>query len=71
MVGRSPEEGVIDSDHNVFGYRNMLVCDGSALAVNPGVNPSLTITAMAERAMSRVEPRAQTTETTAGSKVNA
>ena len=33
-----------------FGYENLLVCDGSAMPANPGVNPSLTITAMAERA---------------------
>jgi len=35
----------------VFGYENMYVCDGSTISANPGVNPSLTITAMTERAM--------------------
>ena len=46
-----PSRGVIDMNHRVFGYRNLLVCDGAAVPANPGVNPSLTITAMAERAM--------------------
>ena len=52
--GRSPEEGVVDSRHRVFGYENLLVCDGSVVPANVGVNPSLTITALAERAMSFV-----------------
>lgn len=54
VMGATPEEGVIDSDNRVFGYENMLVCDGSMISANPGVNPSLTITAISERAMSRV-----------------
>lgn len=54
VMGATPEEGVIDKDNKVFGYENMLVCDGSMISANPGVNPALTITAMAERAMSRV-----------------
>ena len=49
-----PARGVIDMDHRVFGYQNLLVCDGAAVPANPGVNPSLTITAMAERAMTAV-----------------
>lgn len=53
-IGRTIDEGVIDADHQVFGYPGLYVCDGSAVSANPGVNPSLTITAMAERAMSRV-----------------
>jgi cholesterol oxidase len=52
-----PSRGVIDMNHRVFGYRNLLVCDGAAVPANPGVNPSLTITAMAERAMAAVTPR--------------
>jgi cholesterol oxidase len=56
VIGADPERGVIDSQHQVFGYRNLLVCDGSAVPANPGVNPSLTITALAERAMSFVPP---------------
>jgi cholesterol oxidase len=54
VIGRTPEEGVIDSNQKVFGYSNMYVCDGSAISANPGVNPALTITAMTERAMSRI-----------------
>ena len=38
----------------MFGYENLLVCDGSAIPANVGVNPSLTITALAEHAMSHV-----------------
>ena len=56
-IGAGPETGVVDSEHRVFGYENLIVCDGSAVPANPGVNPSLTITALAERAMSFVEPR--------------
>lgn len=52
VIGKDIESGVIDKQQRVFGYRNMYVCDGSAVSANPGVNPSLTITAMSERAMS-------------------
>jgi len=52
VIGKNNSEGVIDEKHRVFGYDNFLICDGSAVSANPGVNPSLTITAMAERAMS-------------------
>jgi len=58
VIGRSPEEGVVDAASRVFGYRNMLVCDGSTMPANPGVNPSLTITALSEYAMSQVPARA-------------
>ena len=51
------KRGVVDARQRVFGYENLLVCDGSAVPANPGVNPSLTITALAERAMSRVPPK--------------
>lgn len=54
VIGTDPENGVIDKDHQVFGYKNMLVCDGSAISANPGVNPALTITAMSERAISKI-----------------
>lgn len=57
VIGAGPDTGVIDAQHRVFGYRNLLVCDGSAVPANPGVNPALTITAMAERAMSFVPAR--------------
>ena len=54
VMGKNAQEGVIDKDNHVFGYRNMLVCDGSMISANPGVNPSLTITALTERAMSKI-----------------
>jgi cholesterol oxidase len=50
-LGDSPETGVIDPYHRVYGYDGLHVVDGSAVSANLGVNPSLTITAMAERAM--------------------
>jgi len=50
-MGDSPEAGVIDHRHRVFGYEGLYVIDGSAVSANPGVNPSLTIAALAERAM--------------------
>lgn len=53
-MGAHADEGVIDADHRVHGYEGLYVIDGSAISANPGVNPSLTITALAERAMSRV-----------------
>ncbi|MBJ7329710.1 MAG: GMC family oxidoreductase [Solirubrobacteraceae bacterium] len=54
VIGETPDHGVIDADHRVHGYENLLVCDGAAVPANVGVNPSLTITAMAERAMTSV-----------------
>lgn len=51
-MGQDATEGVIDHQHRVFGYDGLFVVDGSAVSANPGVNPSLTITALAERAMS-------------------
>ncbi|MGE0784608.1 MAG: FAD-dependent oxidoreductase [Sandaracinaceae bacterium] len=57
-MGKDIASGVIDTDHRVFGYDGLYVIDGSAVSANPGVNPSLTITALAERAMSRVPARA-------------
>jgi cholesterol oxidase len=54
VIAPDAEQGVVDADQRVFGYENLLVCDGSAIPANVGVNPSLTITALAEHAMSRV-----------------
>lgn len=51
-IGACPERGVIDAYHRVFGHPGLHVVDGSAVSANLGVNPSLTITAQAERAMS-------------------
>ena len=61
VIGRSPDEGVVDARQRVFGYENLLVCDGSVVPTNVGVNPSLTITALAERAMSFVPAAAAAT----------
>jgi cholesterol oxidase len=58
VMGKSAESGVVDSEHRVFGYRNMYVCDGSVVSANLGVNPSLTITALAERAMGFIPQKA-------------
>ncbi|MFJ9519072.1 GMC oxidoreductase [Kitasatospora sp. NPDC101801] len=51
-IGDSPEHGVVDPYHRLFGHPGISVVDGSAISANLGVNPSLTITAQAERAMS-------------------
>lgn len=50
-IGDSPQTGVIDGYQRVYGYEGLHVLDGSAVSANLGVNPSLTITAQAERAM--------------------
>jgi cholesterol oxidase len=51
-IGDSPQTGVIDAYHRVYGHAGIHVVDGAAVSANLGVNPSLTITAQAERAMS-------------------
>jgi cholesterol oxidase len=51
-IGESPEHGVVDAYQRVYGYPGLHVADGAAVTANLGVNPSLTITAQAERAMS-------------------
>ncbi|HEY3534580.1 MAG TPA: GMC family oxidoreductase [Pedococcus sp.] len=52
VIGATPQDGVVDPYHRVWGYPGLHVVDGSAVSANLGVNPSLTITAQAERAMS-------------------
>ncbi len=54
VMGENIKSGVIDKNCNVFGYKNMMVCDGSIISANPGVNPSLSITAISEYAMSKI-----------------
>lgn len=54
VMGKDPSKGVIDKNNKVFGYENMFVIDGAMISANPGVNPSLSITAIAERAMAQV-----------------
>ncbi len=56
-MGKDKDEGVIDTNHQVFGYPGLYVVDASAIPANVGVNPSLTVTALAERAMSMVEEK--------------
>ncbi len=56
VIGKDASTGVVDRHNRVFGYRNLLVCDGAAMPANPGVNPSLTITAITEHAMSQIPP---------------
>lgn len=56
-MGSNRDQGVIDADHRVFGYENLYVIDGSSVSANPGVNPSLTIAALAERAADRIAPK--------------
>ncbi|HEX6228028.1 MAG TPA: GMC family oxidoreductase [Solirubrobacterales bacterium] len=57
VIGADPESGVVDAGNRVFGYENLLVTDGASIPANPGVNPSLTITAKAEHAMSLIPPK--------------
>ncbi|WP_299441783.1 GMC oxidoreductase [uncultured Aquimarina sp.] len=54
VMAANAEDGVIDKDNKVFGYENMYICDGSMISANPGVNPSLSITAITEHAMSKI-----------------
>ena len=54
VIASDPSQGVVDANQHVFGYENLLVCDGAAVPANVGVNPSLTITALAEHAMSQI-----------------
>lgn len=58
VMGADAGEGVIDTDHEVFGHPGLYVVDASAIPANVGVNPSLTITAMAERFAARQAARA-------------
>ncbi|PCI09046.1 MAG: GMC oxidoreductase [Flavobacteriaceae bacterium] len=55
VMGSDASTGVINKNNEVFGYKNMLVVDGSMISANPGVNPSLTITAIAERCMGQIK----------------
>ena len=52
VIGDSPEHGVVDPYHRVWNYQTLHIVDGSTITANLGVNPSLTITAQAERAIS-------------------
>jgi cholesterol oxidase len=56
-VGLSAEEGVVDLNFEVFNYPGVHIIDGSVVPANPGVNPSLTITALAEYAAHKFPPK--------------
>lgn len=56
-IGGDETTGVVDINHQVFNYPGLYVADGSVVPANLGVNPSLTIAAMTERAMSRIPAR--------------
>jgi cholesterol oxidase len=60
VIADSSGDGVVDFRHRVFNYKNMYICDGSVVAANLGVNPSLTIAALSERAMSFIPPAVET-----------
>ncbi len=53
-IGNNSKEGVVNKYFEVFNYPNMMIVDGSIIQANPGVNPSLTITALAEYAMEKI-----------------
>jgi len=55
VMAEDASKGVVDKYNRVFGYKNILVCDGSMISANPGVNPSLSITAITEHAMSQIK----------------
>jgi cholesterol oxidase len=57
VMGADAAHGVIDAQHRVYGYDGLYVVDGSAVGANLGVNPSLTIAALAERAMTFIPPK--------------
>ncbi|MCD4768726.1 MAG: GMC family oxidoreductase N-terminal domain-containing protein [Bacteroidales bacterium] len=57
VMGENASEGVIDKNNRVFGYTNMMVCDGAMISANPGVNPALSIVAITERAMDMIEKK--------------
>ena len=56
-IGADAATGVVDAKHRAFGYENFLITDGAAMPANPGVNPALSITALAEHALSHVPPK--------------
>jgi cholesterol oxidase len=57
-IGKNADEGVVDENFRIHNYEGLYIIDGSIMPANPGVNPSLTITALAEYAMSKVGVKA-------------
>jgi cholesterol oxidase len=62
-IGKNNESAVIDTNHQLFGYPGIYIVDASAIPANVGVNPSLTISALAERAMSKIKNKANLVQT--------
>jgi cholesterol oxidase len=58
-MGRNADEGVINEEFEIHDYEGLYIIDGSVMPANPGVNPSLTITALAEYAMSNVKKKSK------------
>lgn len=58
-IGKTAEEGVVNENFEMHHYPGLFIVDGSIMPANPGVNPSLTITALAEYAMSKIERRVE------------
>lgn len=56
-IGKTADEGVVNENFEVHNYDGMYIIDGSIMPANPGVNPSLTITALSEYAMSKITPK--------------
>ncbi|SDL58825.1 cholesterol oxidase [Salinimicrobium catena] len=62
VMGRTAEEGVVNSRNEVFNYKGLYVIDGSMISSNPGVNPSLSITAIAEHAMAGIPSKKEASQ---------
>ena len=58
-IGKNSEEGAVDENFAIHNYEGLYIIDGSVMPANPGVNPSLTITALAEYAMSKIRRKNQ------------
>jgi cholesterol oxidase len=58
-IGQNSDGGVVNNNFEVYNYEGLYIIDGSIMPANPGVNPSLTITALAEYAMSKIKPKSQ------------
>jgi cholesterol oxidase len=61
-IGADESEGVVDENFEIHNYPGIFIIDGSIMPANPGVNPSLTITALAEYAMSKVPSKISSPE---------
>jgi len=56
-IAKGPDQGVVDKHGKVFGYDGLYVADGSIMPANLGVNPALTILALAEHVMTAIPPK--------------